>query len=403
MIFIYKALDAQGRSQEGTIDALNVDVAINSLQRKNYIITSINPIDENKGSLLKRNIKLFSRVTNKDIVILSRQMSILFESQVSALRVFRLLASEAENPELRLILTTVSDDIQAGSPISQALTKHPKVFSPFYVNMVKAGEESGKLSETLIFLADYLERSFEVTSKTRNALIYPAFIVVTFFAVMILMFTMVIPKISGIIEEAGQDVPIYTKIIMAMSNFMVSYWPFLLVGFIVAVFFTIRFGRTEKGAEFFDELKLQVPYVSDLYRKLYLSRIADNMNTMILSGIPMIRSLEITSAIVGNRTYKAILDDAIVSVRSGSAVSDVFARYKEMPGILIQMMRVGEETGQLGLILKTLARFYQREVINAVDTLIGLIEPVMIVVLGLGVAILLASVLVPIYNLASAF
>lgn len=403
MIFTYKALDQDGRSQEGTIEALNVDIAINSLQRKNYIITSIVPLDEAKGGMLKKNLNLFSGVKNKDVVILSRQMAVLFDSQVSALRVFRLLAAEAENPQLRLVLTAAADDIQGGSPISNALSKHPKIFSAFYVNMIKAGEESGKLSDVLGYLADYLERSYEVTSKTRNALIYPAFIVATFIAVMVLMFTMVIPKISTIISESGQEIPIYTKIIMAISNFMVAYWPFMLVGLIIGAGLFIRYSRTEKGKEALDEFKLQIPYISDLYRKLYLSRIADNMNTMIISGIPMIRTLEITAEIVGNKVYKAILDDAINSVRGGSAVSEVFGKYKEMPGILIQMMKVGEETGQLGMILKTLARFYQREVVNAVDTLIGLIEPIMIVVLGVGVAILLASVLVPIYNIAGSF
>ncbi|HRH26470.1 MAG TPA: type II secretion system F family protein [Candidatus Paceibacterota bacterium] len=400
MIFTYKALDKDGRAAEGTIDAANVDIAITSLQRKNLIITDIRSAEEASQGLLRKNISFFSRISTKEVVILSRQMSILFESQVSALRVFRLLGAENENQQLRVILTQVADDIQGGSPISAALAKHPKVFSAFYVNMIKAGEESGKLSETLVYLADYLERSYEVTSKTTNALIYPAFIVATFIAVMILMFTMVIPKISLIIEESGQEIPIYTKIIMGISNFMVAYWPFLGIGAIIAGFFAVRFLRTDQGRAELDEFKLKVPYVGDLYKKLFLSRIADNMNVMILSGIPMIRTLEITSDIVGNKVYKGILEDAIISVRAGSAVSDVFARYPEMPGILIQMMKVGEETGQLGVILKTLARFYQREVVGAIDTLIGLIEPVMIVVLGVGVAILLASVLVPIYNIA---
>jgi type IV pilus assembly protein PilC len=402
MLFSYKALDQSGSQQEGTVEALNADIAINSLQRRSLIITSIKPIDE-KARTLTSSFSFFSRVTGKQIVILSRQMAVLFESQISALRVFRLLAAEAENPQLRLVLSQISDDIQAGNPISGALAKHPKLFSPFYVNMVKAGEESGKMSENLVFLADYLERSFEITSKTRNALIYPAFIVVTFFAVMFLMFTMVIPKISAILTESAQEIPIYTKIILNISNFMVAYWPFIIVVLLGGAGLLVYYVRTPTGKAALDEFKLKVPYVGDLYKKLYISRISDNMNTMILSGISMIRTLEITSDVVGNKVYEAILQDAINSVRGGAPVSEVFARYKEMPGILIQMMKVGEETGQLGTILKTLSRFYQKEVINAVDTLIGLIEPIMIVVLGIGVAILLAAVIVPIYNIANAF
>ncbi len=402
MLFVYKALDAQGGKQDGTIEALNMDIAINSLQRRSLIITSIKPFEDTK-KLFGKNIKFLSRVTNKEIVILSRQMSILFESQVSALRVFRLLASENDNPELRVILTQVSDDIQAGSPISDALKKHTKVFSPFYISMIKAGEESGKLSEALIFLADYLERSYEITAKTRNALIYPAFIVATFIGVMLLMFTMVIPKISALLRESGQELPIYTRIILSASDFLVNYWPMLLAVVLVGGFFLTRYLRTDGGRHALDEFKLQVPYLGDLYKKLYISRISDNMNTMILSGIPMLRTLEITSDVVGNVVYQRILQDAINSVRAGAPVSEIFGRYREIPSILVQMMRVGEESGQLGQIMKTLSRFYAREVIQAVDTMIGLIEPVMIVFLGVSVAILLASVLVPIYNIASAF
>lgn len=402
MLFTYKTLDQDGNTKEGTIEALSADIAINSLQRRGLIVTGIKASDQEE-SFLKKNISFFSRVTNKDIVILSRQMSILFEAQVSALRVFRLLASENENPQLRTILTTISDDIQGGSSISAALGKHPKAFSVFYSNMVKSGEESGKLSDTLIYLADYLDRTYEVNAKARNALIYPAFIIFTFVAVMVLMFTMVIPKISSILTDSGQDIPFYTKVILVVSSFLVHYGLFLLVILIIGTIFFVRYIRTDAGGLWLDRVKVSVPYVGDLYRKLYVSRIADNMNTMILAGIPMLRTLEITSSVVGNEVYKTILDDSINSVKAGASVSEVFSKYHEIPGIMIQMMKVGEETGELGKILKTMARFYQREVMNAVDTLVDLIEPVMIVLLGLGVGILLAAVLVPIYNVASSF
>lgn len=402
MIFTYKTFESNGETKEGTIDAPNIDSAINSLQRRGLVITSIKPLAQ-AGSFLSKKINLFARVTNKDIVILSRQMSILFDSQVSALRVFRLLAAENSHPILRTVLTTISDDIQGGSSISTALARHPKVFSNFYVNMVRAGEESGKLSETLIYLAEHLDRTYEVTSKTRNALVYPAFIVVTFIAVMILMFTLVVPKISSILTDSGQEIPVYTKIILAISSFLVDYGIFLIIAALIGAAFFTRYIHTEAGMRWFDDAKLEIPYVGELYRKLYLARIADNMNTMIIAGIPMLRTLEITSTVVGSGIYKRILDDSVESVKGGTAVSDVFSKYPQVPGIMIQMMRVGEETGELGKILKTLARFYQREVVNAVDTLVSLIEPAMIVMLGLGVGILLASILVPIYNIASSF
>jgi type IV pilus assembly protein PilC len=401
MVYKYKVIDEKGEAQEGTIDAVSVDVAISSLQRKGYVISAITPLEQQ--SFFQTKFTFLQRVSNKDIVVLSRQMAILFEAQVSALRVFRLLGGENDNAIIRTTLNAVGDDLQAGSSISVALSKHKKVFSEFYVNMVRSGEESGKLDEIFGYLADYLDRTYEVTSKARNALIYPCFVVITFIVVMLLMFTLVIPKISGILVDSGTQIPIYTKIILAISNFLVSFWWILLILVIVGAFFTWRYARTPQGEIAMSRLKITTPYIGNLYRKLYLSRISDNMNTMLLSGIPMIKTLEVSAEVVGNRIYRNILIEASESVKAGQSVSQSLSRFPEIPGIMIQMMKVGEETGQLGSILKTMAKFYQREVNNAVDTLIDLIEPAMIVFLGAGVGILLASVLVPIYSISSSF
>lgn len=399
MIFKYKVIDQNGEEKEGTIDAVSEDVAVTSLQNRGLTVSSINSGD--KVPFLKRNIGFFSSVKSKEIVIVSRQIATLFEAQVSALRVFRLLSAETENPILASILAEVADDLQGGSSISKALAKHQKVFSPFYTNMVRAGEESGKLDQIFLYLADYLERTDQITTKAKNALIYPAFIIFTFLIVMILMFTMVIPRISAILIEAGQEIPIYTKIVMAISSILVNYGIFLLILAVVGGFFLMKFIKTESGRKYISNLEISIPYIGDLYKKLYLSRIADNMNTMLLSGIPMVNTLEITSTVIGNDRYKEILNQAVESVKAGSSVSDSFSSNPEIPNIMVQMIRVGEETGKIGDVLKTLSIFYTREVNTSVDTLVELIEPVMIVLLGFGVGIILTSVLVPIYNISS--
>ena len=229
MIFTYKALDERGSQTEGTIDSQNKEIAITSLQRRGWTILSLEEAGQHKNILLTSSFSIFGGVKSKDVVILSRQMSTLFSAQVSALRIFQLLSSEIENPTLQRILVEVADDIQSGSPISTALAKHPKIFNTFYTNMVKAGEESGKLDETFLFLADYLERNYEVSAKVKNALIYPAFVITTFIAVMVLMLTVVIPKISVIITESGQEVPVYTKAVIGMSNFLVNFGPIFLI------------------------------------------------------------------------------------------------------------------------------------------------------------------------------
>ncbi len=397
MNFKYKAVTNTGEKKEGAVDAPSKDLAILALQRRGLIIVSIK--GEEEKSVLQ--ISIFEHVPQKEIVILSRQISTLFEAQVSALKAFSLLAANAENKLLKAKLTTVVDDLQAGFSISGALAKHPDVFSDFYVNMVKAGEESGKLNQTFGYLAEYLDRSYELTAKTRNALIYPAFVIFVFFAVMILMFVLVIPKLSAIIVESGQDVPVYTRIVMNISSFFVNYGLFVLIFFLIGVGYVWWLSRKEVGKTYLDNLKLSIPAVGPLFRKLYLSRMADNMDTMLSSGISIVRAIEITGEVVGNKVYALILKDAGEAVKSGASLSDSLAKHQHIPGIMVQMVKVGEETGGLAGILKTLARFYKREVDDAVDTLVSLIEPIMIVTLGLGVGVLLVSVLVPIYNIAS--
>lgn len=397
MNFIYKAVTGTGEKKEGTIDAINKDAAISGLQRRGLIIVSIK--GEEEKSIFQ--IALFESVPMRDIVVLSRQMSTLFDANVSALKAFTMLSSNVENKLLARKLVTITDDIQSGNQISAALAKHPDVFSEFYVNMVKAGEESGKLNQIFAFLADYLDRQYALTAKTKSALIYPGFVIGIFFVVMTLMFTFIIPKLETIILQSGSPVPVYTQIVFDISNIFVNYGLIVLIVLVGLVGYIVHLTRTKSGKAYIDGLKIKVPAFGELFRKLYLSRIADNMNTMLSSGISIVHSLEITSKVVGNKVYEDIMDEAVEAVKAGKPFSDALEKHKEIPKIMVQMIRVGEETGGVANILKTLSAFYAREVNDAVNTLVSLIEPVMIVMLGLGVGTLLVSVLVPIYNMSS--
>ena len=398
MLFKYKAIDDKGVNKEGDIDAPDRDIAISGLQRRGLVVISIKEEGENKSIF---QFSFFERVKPKDVVILSRQIATLFEAQVSALKAFTMLSTNTENKLLGRKLTQIGDDLQAGVSISGSLAHHPDVFSDFYINMVKVGEETGKLNQTFLHLADYLDRQYSLTSKTKNALIYPAFVVVTFFVVMTLMFTVVIPKLSSIILDSGQPAPFFTQVVIFISDLFVHYGFFALIALVLLGIWVWRLSSTEKGKIYLDSLRLSTPAIGNLYKKLYLSRITDNLNTMLSSGVPIVRAIDITADVVGSRVYKEMLAEVADGVKSGLALSVAFEKHPEqIPGILVQMVQVGEETGSLGTILKTLTDFYAREVDGAVDTLVGLIEPVMIVVLGLGVGILLVSVLMPIYNMA---
>ena len=401
-VFTYNALDSEGNKRDGTIDAVSIDLAITALQRRGLIVASIDPVNK-KSAGLQTRLALFDRVAGSDIVMVSRQMTTLFEAQISALRAFRLLAAEARTPKLVDILTEVANDIQGGSTISTALSRHPEVFSNFYVNMVRAGEETGKLDETFSFLAAYLDRNYEITARARNALIYPAFIILTFGVVMTLMMVLVIPNLATMLNDAGQDIPLYTKIVIGTSLFISHYFIFIAALMLVGIVFFAYYLRTPAGKDVLSRAKLETPAVGGIFKKIYLSRIADNLSTMLRSGIQILRALEITGSVVEDPTYERVIAAAAIDVKGGMPLSDAFRKHPEIPGIIVAMIKIGEETGNMAGILDTMAKFYRREVNNAIDTLVGLIEPFIIVTLAVGVSVLLASVLVPIYNIASSF
>lgn len=405
MLFNYVAVDNNNIQREGTVEAVTIDVAITAIQKRGYTVLSIDPIEKGGGlkDLFNIEFGFFNSVSTKDIVILSRQISTLFQAHVSPLRIFRLLSAEVDNPQLKSAMNKIVEDLQAGNSISKALASHPHIFSSFYINLVRSGEESGSLEKSFAYLADYLDRNYEIVSKARNALVYPAFVVTIFIAVMSLMLTMVIPQIAKILTDSGQELPIYTKIVIGLSDFMVDYIGLILIALSVGGIFLWRFIGTDVGRRTFDEFILSIPYLGDLQKKLLLTRICDNLSTMLERGISMVQALEVTADVVDNTVYREIIEEALFEVKSGRSLGDSISEYPEIPGVLTQMVKVGEETGSLSEILDTLAKFYRREVYNAVDTLIGLIEPLMIVLLGLGVGVLLASVLMPIYNLTNAF
>ena len=402
MLYQYTATTLEGELKNGSIEASSVDVAISALQARGLVITDIKSAKQD-GSMwgILSSFKFFNKVKHKDVVVLSRQLATLFEAKIAVMDSLRLLAGQVANARLKESLTEIIENIKGGSSLSSAMSKHSDVFSVFYINMIKSGEESGKLEEIFGSLADHLERSYELSSKTKNALIYPAFVVVTFFVVMILMLTFVIPKLTAILMEVNQKIPFYTRIIINISDFFRNFGVFLLGGAVAGGVFLWRYAKTENGSAVVSRFQTSFPFVGALYSKFYLSRMTDNMETLLSSGVPAVRTLEITADVVGNKIYKNILLTAANEVKGGSSISEALSKYPEVPLMVVQMIRTGEETGKLNFMLKTLGRFYKKEVDNTVDTLVSLIEPVMIVVLGGAVGILLISILGPIYNITA--
>lgn len=400
MLFFYQAKTKEGEERKGAIEAPSPELALLALQRRDLIIISLTPSEEKEGFL--QEFSFFGGIKYRDIVILSRQLATLFEAKVPVITSLEVLAKETANKKLKKHLQEMLEDIRGGLPISQAMQKHPEVFSSFYTNMIKVGEEAGKLDEIFTFLADYLERNYDLTNKAKNALIYPAFVFGAFIVVMTVMLTVVIPKIASIIKETGQPIPLYTKIVIGFSDFARSFGIFfLIVGGLGLALLWWYYLKTEKGRLLVAKIQISAPIFGELFRKIYLARLSDNLQTLLKGGVPMVRSLEITSATVGNPIYGLIIKESTDMVKAGSSLSDALSQYRDIPSIFVQMIKVGEETGRLDQILSSISRFYQKEVDSAVDNMVGLIEPIVIVVLGLAVGIMVASVLVPIYNMTA--
>ncbi len=400
MLFSYTIIDQAGKERQGTVEAPTEDAAISGLQRQGYVIVKIASAE--KRDVLASINKYIEHVSTKEIVFLARQLSTLFEAQISAVTVFTVLGTGAENKMLQRVLLAVAEDIKGGSTISRALSRQPQVFSSFFVSMVRIGEETGRLSNTFTFLADYLDRTYETMSRARNALIYPSVVIITLLGIGILMLTVVIPGLKKIIDDLNAEVPFYTKIVLGISDFFTTYGILVFVLLTVGIFAFWRYQATEKGRYKISRMVIDLPIVGNLYRKLYISRIADTLATGLKSAIAMDRSIELAGDVVGNKVYEQILDEVLQAVRGGKLLSDAFRRYPEMPMILVMMVKIGEESGTLGETLGRLSAFFQREFDQTVENAIGLIEPALIIVLGAGIGVFVAAVLLPIYNVASA-
>ncbi len=404
MIFHYTAINQDGTKIEADINSTSLDNAIALLQKKGLSIVDVKEKTEATGlAALSGEFHIFKpKIHQKDIVIFSRQIATLFEAGVSALKAFRLLAAENDNVALQEELIGVADDIEAGISLSDALAKRPKLFSTFYVSMVKAGEESGKLNEGFLYLADYMDRDYELRQKIKKALTYPTFVVATFILIMLAMFVFVIPKMAALFADQGAELPLVTKIVLGISNVFVKYWMVAFPAMIIGGWLFYKWSKTPNGKAYVDETMTKIPVIKTLVQRIFLQRLADNMNTMLSSGVPIVRSIDITADVVDNTVYKALLGRVSQKVQTGTAFSKALYEEPLVPNILVQMVHIGEETGELGYILKNLATFYRRELDTSIDSVIGLIEPAMIVGLGLGVGILVSAVLLPMYSLSSA-
>jgi len=400
MKFNYQARDKKGEVQSGVVEASSKEAALQMLSSYDLFVTLLESGEERP--FFERNIGFFDRVSLKDVTMFSRQLAVMFQSRVPLVEALQTLASQQKSKTLKERLLKLSESVEGGTPLSEALVQYPDMFSPFFVNMVKSGEASGTLSDVLNYLADHLEREYELSSKIKSALVYPTFVIFLSFFVLFLLMFFVIPNLTAVLAETGQELPLVTQVVLGFALFLRAWWwaLFLLLAAVVA--FLLRWKKTPRGRRFFAELFLAVPLLSSFLRMIYITRFAENLSTLIAGGLPIVQALEITSRIVGNSVYEEIIDKARAGVQRGESVSSVLAQYpSEFPPVFTQMMFVGEKSGNLDKTLGSIVTFYQREAERQVEAFLSIIEPALIVFLGVIVGGLLASVLLPLYQLSS--
>lgn len=400
-IFKYKALDVDKKERKGLIEAINEEAAAGTLKEKGLSIISIKRKSERKGKA--KFLTILNRVKLKDLVIFSRQFAVMISANVALVQSLRILVEQTENITLKMIVSEIADEVDSGLRLSDALAKRPKIFSNFYINVIKSGETSGKLDEILNYLADEMEKDYDMMSKIKGAMIYPVFVLLSLGIVGVIMMVFVVPKLTGILTETGAELPMATKILIGTSDIMSNYWWLLLiilVGIIIGFKFYIG---TPLGRRQFDFLKLKIPIFGKLLQRIYLVRFTRSMNTLIVGGVPIIKSLEIAAEVVGNQTYKDLIKETSKAVEDGDSISSVFIDSKEIPKMVSQMMSIGEKTGKLDIILGRITDFYSREISNIVANLMTLMEPLIMAVMGVAVGIMVAAIILPMYNMASQF
>lgn len=398
MKFAYQARDQKGELKKGFVIAANVQKAEQLLANNGLIIINLRVQTENIFSKIEA---LFNRVSYKDLVVFSRQLSTLVAARVPILQSLRILEAQVISKGLVIVVRNLIADIESGQSLSLAMSRHPDVFGNVYISLVKSGEAAGTVSESLSYLADQLEKDYELRSKVKSALTYPVFVMSALVIVGILMFKFVLPKLTSVLKEQGGDLPLISKYLVSFTDFFEVYWwvvILILIGSLVAL---RSFIFTNSGRYMWDRLKINLPILGPVLQKVYMARFSRNLATLVAGGLPIIQALKIISEVINNVIYRDILLITAEQVTNGKAISDSLLKFEEFPPLVTQMVRVGEQTAELDTILLKLAVFYEKEVDAQVGTLSSLLEPVIMIILGLAVGLLVAGVLLPIYNLAS--
>ncbi len=397
MKFNYQVRTKEGELQTGTVEAPSKEAAISLLHKYGLYVTLL---AEAASPFYAKKIRIFTGATKRDLVLFSRQLSIMFRSKVSLVESLGALASQTKKSDFKEKILKIMEEVEGGTSLSLALSLYPKIFSPLYIAIIKSGEASGKLSDSLNYLSDHLEKEYDLSGKLIGAMIYPVFILFFFLILISLMVTFVVPQLAAVLKGSGQELPIITKILIETSDLLRQRGLILILGLLVLLILAFQYLKTANGKKSLDRLSLKIPLIGDFLKKIYISRLAENLSTLISAGLPIARALEITGDVVGNDVYREIILKTQIRVRRGESIGAVISAYPNaFPSLFSQMTLVGERTGTLDNTLMNIVDFYGKEIDRTIDSFISMIEPLLIAVLGGAVAIFALAIIVPIYQM----
>ncbi len=393
----YQARTKDGLVQIGIIEAPSKNRAVALLQEKGLYVTYLE--EESQKPFYAREISIFRGIKKKEIVLFTRQLSLMLKSGVSLVESLRAVALQADNDKFRRIILDVAEDVEGGTYFSEALAKFPRVFSTLFVNMVKSGEASGKLSESLTYLAEHLESEYALIGKIKSSLTYPVFIMFLLLCIVLLMIFFIFPTFLESLQSLNVELPWFTRVVISVASFLRKWWWLILTLLLSSAGILVYYFKTKEGKEVLAKILLRMPVFGKLIKKIYLSRLTENLASLIKAGLPITQALEIAGGVIGNKKYEDIIFDAKEAVRKGESISSVFERYPQsIPNMVVQLVKVGEKTGRLDEALVKVADFYQGEIDRTVSSLTRLIEPILLLFAGGLVVILMLSVFIPIYN-----
>ncbi|MDD5430638.1 MAG: type II secretion system F family protein [Candidatus Pacebacteria bacterium] len=402
MKFKYTARTKSGELQMGFVEAVNQEAATNILGGHELFILSLASAEV--VTWYDKVLNFFKRVKPQDLMVFTRQFATLMEADISLGDSLKNLFRQTRNPVLKEAIFEISSDVDAGLSLSQALERHSEIFSQFYISMVRSAEITGRMSEVIGFLADYIEKETSLISKVKNALIYPAVVISLLVIVAGIMIGFVFPQIKPIFEETGADVPMVTQVLLGIGTFVGQWWYAIILVLAVLIFLIIDYFKTLEGKTLFDELSLKVPVLGDLFTKVYVARFAESTSVLIKGGVPIAQALEISGHTIGSLVYMEAIHDIADSVREGVLLSQALEQKGEyFPPLVSQMVAVGESTGKLDNLLSRISVFYTKEVDDLLGNLVELIQPILMIVVGVAVGLLFAAVLLPIYSLVQQF